>query len=81
MLFCLTIGEAGLQLQWRHRNVMTSRIIGISYHLTWLFVQQLIQADNKEKIRAMHNWPFVRGIHWCSVPYLSYKQRKDQSYA
>ena len=31
--------------------------------ITWLFVQQLVHAYNKENIKAIHYWPFVRGIH------------------
>ena len=34
---------------------------------TLLFVQQFVQAYNKEYIKALHNWPFVRGIHWWLV--------------
>ena len=32
--------------------------------VTWLSVQQLIQANTKEHIKALHYWPFVLGIHW-----------------
>ena len=33
---------------------------------TWLFVQQLVQANIKLNIKALHYWPFVRGTtgHW-----------------
>ena len=34
---------------------------------TWLFVQQLVLANNMENIKGMHYWPFVRGIHWQPV--------------
>ena len=34
---------------------------------TQLFVQQLFQAGNKVNIKAVHYWPFVRGIHWWLV--------------
>ena len=43
--------------------VMTSSFTGIL-----LFLQQLSEANSKEKIRAPHYWPFVRGIHqWLVV--------------
>ena len=28
-----------------------------------LFVKQLVQANNTSNIKALHYWPFVRGIH------------------
>ena len=28
-----------------------------------LFVEKLVEADNKENIKAMHYWTFVKGIH------------------
>ena len=28
-----------------------------------LFDQQLVQTNNKENMKAMHYWSFVRGIH------------------
>ena len=28
-----------------------------------LFVQQFVQANIKENIKALQYWPFVRGIH------------------
>ena len=31
---------------------------------TQLFVQQLIEINNKEIITCLLYWPFVRGIHW-----------------
>ena len=38
----------------------------MSWHLkslaTWLFVKQLVQPNNKESIKTLHYWPFVRGI-------------------
>ena len=44
-----------------------SDITRVSFHLkplaTWLFVQKLVQANNKENMRALHYWPFVWGIH------------------
>ena len=40
--------------------------VRVSWHLispaTRLFVQQLVQATIKESIKALHYWPFVRGI-------------------
>ena len=30
--------------------------------MTLLFVQQLVQVNNKENIKAQHYWPFVEGI-------------------
>ena len=39
----------------------------IKSQATWLFVQQHVQATNKENIKALHHWPFcgeVTGIWW-----------------
>ena len=35
---------------------------------TGLFVQQLVKANNRDIIRALHYWPFVEGIHLWPVP-------------
>ena len=35
----------------------------INYYDIMDFAQQLVQANNKENIKATHHWPFVRGIH------------------
>ena len=32
---------------------------------TELFVQQLVQTNDKENVKAAHYWPFVRGIDQC----------------
>ena len=40
---------------------------GNSNHWHTLFVQQLVQANNKGNIKASHHWPFVRGNHWWLV--------------
>ena len=34
---------------------------------TGLFIQQLVGNDNKENIKALHCWPFVRGVHLSPV--------------
>ena len=33
-------------------------------HLTAIFIALLVQANCKENIKALHHWPFVKGIHW-----------------
>ena len=35
----------------------------ISNQCIWLFVQQLVQDNSNANIKALHYWPFVRGIH------------------
>ena len=30
----------------------------------WLFVHQLIQANNKRNMEGLHHWPSVKVIHW-----------------
>ena len=44
-----------------------SYITWVSWHLhplaTQLFVTQLVPANHIENIKALHYWPFVRGIH------------------
>ena len=36
---------------------------------TWLFVQHLIQTDNKENSKAFHYWHFLRGIQGWSLDF------------
>ena len=33
------------------------------------FVQQIAQSNNKENIRGLHYWLFVRRIHWYILPH------------
>ena len=35
------------------------------------FFQQLVQADNKDNIKVLHHWPFVRGIPWRLLVFLT----------
>ena len=43
--------------------------IDIKFGAMWLFVQYLIQSNNKENIKDLHCRPIVRGIHWYPVDY------------
>ena len=37
---------------------------------TGLFVHKFVQTNNKKHIKALHYWPFVRGIHrWPVTPH------------
>ena len=54
--------------------IMAPYCISITPHKTGvlpvhqlLFVQQLDQANDKENIKVLHYWPFVRGIHLVNV--------------
>ena len=51
----------GITVMSHERQVIWNHL-----HLNCLF-QQLVQTINKENIKALHYWAFVRGIHWSPV--------------
>ena len=34
---------------------------------SWLSVQQFVQVEMNGNIKALHHWPFLKGIHWWLV--------------
>ena len=55
----------------KNNNVFSthySNVTWMLWHLkpleTWMFDQQLVQLAIKKCTKALHYWPFVRGIHW-----------------
>ena len=57
---------SGKSLYWRHMNVVAFEITG----KTRLFVQRLVRAPGKEKIKALPNWTFVRDGHQWRMDFL-----------
>ena len=58
------------QSRWRH-NSSGFHLGDVSWCLkslaTWLFLQQFVQTNNKEYIKAPYYCPFVGVIHWSPV--------------
>ena len=59
--------EAQRHIACNRGNRHYSDIPSASWHLeslvTWLFVWQLVQENDKGNTKALHYWHFVRGIH------------------
>ena len=51
-------------LSWSPMTIELSHL-----QATWHFIQQLVQADSKEYIKAMYYWPYVTGGYTHKVPY------------
>ena len=49
-------GEHIGALRWRHMASWR-----LKSRVSWMSVQQLVQADNKQRNTKAHYWPFVRG--------------------
>ena len=49
--------------------------------VTQLFFQQLVQAYNKENIKARHHWPFVKGINRWRVDSLYKRSVMQKAYS
>ena len=57
-----------ISIKWRHICVTSSQMTANSGN--GLFVQQFIQAWNKQNFKVSRHWPFMRGILWWTLDFL-----------